>query len=344
MVEIINSLGGRMNRKPGILFVAACVIVAGFATPSIADEAAAQKAVLITGASTGIGRNAAEKLAAEGYFVYAGARKAADIEELNKIENVLAIRLDVTSQDEIDAAVKLIEGEGRGLWGVVNNAGVNVVGPLIELEESDLDFLFDVNIYGPYRVTRSFAPMIIESKGRIVNISSISGTLSGPGYGIYSASKHALEAFTDSLKREMDELDVKVSAVEPGNYKSQIGLTRCQRMVDDSDQSSYTYFEEYRVKSLQRCKDRLSSSDEESQGAEPDRVADAIQHALFDENPKEHYLVVPNQDEARWTITKAFEELLSLNQDHEYSYSREELIAIMDEEWAYISGEKSEEE
>ena len=333
-----------MSRKPRILFVAACLIVAGFATPSIADEAAAQKAVLITGASTGIGRNAAEKLAAEGYFVYAGARKAADIEELNKIENVLAIRLDVTSQDEIDAAVKLIEGEGRGLWGVVNNAGVNVVGPLIELEESDLDFLFDVNIYGPYRVTRSFAPMIIESKGRIVNISSISGTLSGPGYGIYSASKHALEAFTDSLKREMDELDVKVSAVEPGNYKSQIGLTRCQRMVDDSDQSSYTYFEEYRVKSLQRCKDRLSSSDEESQGAEPDRVADAIQHALFDENPKEHYLVVPNQDEARWTITKAFEELLSLNQDHEYSYSREELIAIMDEEWAYISGEKSEEE
>lgn len=333
-----------MSRKPGILFVAACVIVAGFATPSIADEAAAQKAVLITGASTGIGRNAAEKLAAEGYFVYAGARKAADIEELNKIENVMAVRLDVTSQEEIDAVVKLIEGEGRGLWGVVNNAGVNVVGPLIELEESDLDFLFDVNIYGPYRVTRSFAPMIIESKGRIVNISSISGTLSGPGYGIYSASKHALEAFTDSLKREMDELDVKVSAVEPGNYKSQIGLTRCQRMVDDSDQSSYTYFEEYRVKSLQRCKDRLSSSDEEPQGAEPDRVADAIQHALFDENPKEHYLVVPNQDEARWTITKAFEELLSLNQDHEYSYSREELIAIMDEEWAYISGEKSEEE
>jgi len=333
-----------MNRKPGVLLIAACVIVAGFATPSIADEAAAQKAVLITGASTGIGRNAAEKLAAEGYFVYAGARKAADIEELNEIENVMAVRLDVTSQEEIDAAVKLIEGEGRGLWGVVNNAGVNVVGPLIELEESDLDFLFDVNIYGPYRVTRSFAPMIIESKGRIVNISSISGTLSGPGYGIYSASKHALEAFTDSMKREMDELDVKVSAVEPGNYKSQIGLTRCQRMVDDSDQSSYTYFEEYRVKSLQRCKDRLSSSDEESQGAEPDRVADAIQHALFDENPKEHYLVVPNQDEARWTITKAFEELLSLNQDHEYSYSREELIAIMDEEWAYISGEKSEEE
>lgn len=323
--------------------MATCVMLAGFATSSVADDAAAQKAVLITGASTGIGRNAAEKLAAEGYFVYAGARKGKDIEGLNKIKNVMAVRLDVTSQDEIDAAVKLIEGEGRGLWGVVNNAGVNVVGPLIELEESDLEFLFDVNIYGPYRVTRSFAPMIIESKGRIVNISSISGTLSGPGYGIYSASKHALEAFTDSLKREMDELDVKVSAVEPGNYNSQIGLTRCQRMVDESDETNYTYFEEYRLKALARCKERLASGDGPD-GAEPDRVAEAIQHALFDENPKEHYLVVPNQDEARWTITKAFEELLSLNQDHDYSYSRDELIAIMDEEWAHISEEKSEEE
>ena len=332
-----------MNRKAGVLLMATCVMLAGFATSSVADDAATQKAVLITGASTGIGRNAAEKLAAEGYFVYAGARKAKDIEELNKIENVMAVRLDVTSQDEIDAAVKLIEGEGRGLWGVVNNAGVNVVGPLIELEESDLEFLFDVNIYGPYRVTRSFAPMIIESKGRIVNISSISGTLSGPGYGIYSASKHALEAFTDSLKREMDELDVTVSAVEPGNYNSQIGLTRCQRMVDESDETNYTYFEEYRLKALARCKERLANGDGPG-GAEPDRVAEAIQHALFDENPKEHYLVVPNQDEARWTITKAFEELLSLNQDHDYSYSRDELIAIMDEEWAHISGEKSEEE
>ncbi len=90
-----------------------------------------RKAVLITGASSGIGRAAAEKLAAEGYFVYAGARKAADIDELNEIDGIMAVRLDVTAQEEIDDAVALIESQGRGLWGIVNNAGINIIDPMI---------------------------------------------------------------------------------------------------------------------------------------------------------------------------------------------------------------------
>lgn len=199
---------GPMKR---IAFLAAlAIMLSGSVLPSyaLADEAESQKAVLITGASTGIGRNAAERLAAAGYFVYAGARKAADIEELNKIDNVMAVRLDVTKQDEIDAAVEQIRKEGRGLWGIVNNAGVNVVAPLIEADVSELEFLFDVNVYGVFRVTKAFAPLVIESSGRIVNISSISGVLSGNGYGMYAASKHAVEAFTDSLAREMEDLDV----------------------------------------------------------------------------------------------------------------------------------------
>ena len=112
--------------------------------------------------------------------------------ELNAIDNVQAIRLDVTKQSDINAAVDTVKAAERGLYAIVNNAGVNVTGPLIEIEESELDFLFDVNIYGPYRITKAFAPMIIESQGRISNVSSISGTLSGPLYGIYSMSKHAL--------------------------------------------------------------------------------------------------------------------------------------------------------
>jgi NAD(P)-dependent dehydrogenase (short-subunit alcohol dehydrogenase family) len=143
-----------------------------------AEENQAQKAVLITGASTGIGRAAAERLAANGYFVYAGARKQADIDELNQIKNIKAVRLDVTKQDEIDAAVELVRKEGRGLWGVVNNAGVNVVAPMIEADIAEFEFLFDVNVFGVFRVTKAFAPLVIESQGRIVNISSISGFLS----------------------------------------------------------------------------------------------------------------------------------------------------------------------
>jgi NAD(P)-dependent dehydrogenase (short-subunit alcohol dehydrogenase family)/uncharacterized cupin superfamily protein len=305
-----------------------------------ADEKSAQKAVLITGASTGIGRDAAEKLAADGYFVYAGARKAADIEELNKIENIMAVRLDVTRQEEVDAAVELIRKEGRGLWGIVNNAGVNVVAPLIEADISELEFLFDVNVYGVFRVTKAFAPLVIESQGRIVNISSISGFLSGGGYGMYSASKHAVEAFTDSLATEMDTLGVFVAAVEPGNFASEIGLTRCKRRLQDTDAKPYVYFEERRQQMLASCRERIAAG-VENEGTPPDAVSAAIKHALFDENPKDKYLVVPQQEEAGWTISQLIEEMLLLNARHEHSYTRDELIEYMDAFWPFAEGEKS---
>lgn len=306
------------------------------------QDAEAQKAVLITGASSGIGRLAAEQLAAEGYFVYAGARKASDIEELNKIDNIMAVRLDVTVQEEIDAAVKLIESEGRGLWGVVNNAGINVIDPLIEADESDLQFLFDVNVYGVFRVTKAFAPMIIDSKGRIVNISSIAGVLSGGlhGYGMYVMSKHAVEAYTDQLAFEMAGLGVKVSAVEPGSFRSEIGASRCKRMIANGDKKKYRYFGDAMQRYIDICKERVAGGGVSS-APPPDLVANAIENALFDESPKEHYLVVADPFEAIITIGKAFEELLHLNHDHEYSYTREQLIEMMDEEWAILKGEKT---
>lgn len=298
-------------------------------TPAYGDETTSQKAVLVTGASTGIGRKITEKLAAEGHFVYAGARKDKDIDALNQIENVQAVRLDVTIQEDIDAAVETVETGGLGLYAVVNNAGVNVLAPLIEIDEAELDFLFDVNIYGPYRITKAFAPLIIESQGRINNISSISGTLSGPLYGIYSMSKHALEAYTDTLAIEMGLLGVKVSAVEPGNYKTNIFHNRCDRMLARGYSAEGSRFEEFVAPRVEMCKNRPDDPD-----PEPDQVADAVLHALFDENPKEHYLVVPEQQQAEWTIRKAVEELVSLNEDHKFSYNRDELIKMLDEAMA----------
>ena len=327
----------------GIALLAALAItLSALIMPSTAyaDEVEAQKAVLITGASTGIGRNAAERLAAAGYFVYAGARKAADINALNEIDNVMAVRLDVTKQDEIDAAVELVRKEGRGLWGIVNNAGVNVVAPLIEADVSEVEFLFDVNVFGVFRVTKAFAPLIIESHGRIVNISSISGFLSGGSYGIYSASKHAVEAMTDSLAREMRELGVFVAAVEPGNFASEIGLTRCKRRLADTDAKPYVYFEERRQQLLSSCRERLEAGIVE-EGTPPHAVSVAIERALFDEDPKAHYLVVPEQVEAGWTISKVIDELLALNSRHDHSYTRDELVEYIDVFWPFAAGEKS---
>lgn len=307
-----------------------CVLTVGIAPASAAEQVTNmtdQKAVLITGASTGIGRKATEVLAAKGYFVYAGARKPGDIESLNQIDNVLGVRLDVTDQQEIEEAVKVVEARGLGLHGVVNNAGVNVLGPLIEIEESELDFLFDVNIYGPYRITKAFAPFIIESQGRIVNISSISGTLSSGLSGVYTMSKHALEAYTDALAMEMSLLGVKVIGIEPGNFKTNISHNRCDRILASGYDPKSSYWEQYVTQMVEMCKNRPEDTD-----PEPDLVAEAIHHALFDDQPKEHYLVVPEQRQAMWTIYKAIEELLVLNEDQSFSYTRDELVEMLDKE------------
>ncbi|MBT8047437.1 MAG: SDR family oxidoreductase [Xanthomonadales bacterium] len=291
---------------------------------AMADEATGQRAVLITGASTGLGRAMAELLAAKGHFVYAGARRDSDIAELSAIENIQGIRLDVTVQEDIDAAVKTITEAGRGLYGLVNNAGVAVLYPLIEIDEEEFDFQMDVNLYGPYRVTKAFAPLIIESKGRITTTGSISGILSGPLFGPYSMSKHAMEAFTDSLAREMERFDVTVSIIEPGNYESKIGANIAARLKARGFSTEGSLYKE----DLERMMGWL---DGDQISGDPQEVAEAARKALFDDNPKRRYMVVPNQRQADVTIGKAIEELVQLNQDQKYSFSRDELVKMLDE-------------
>lgn len=290
--------------------------------------AAEQKAVLVTGASSGLGRNMTEMMAASGYFVYAGARKDKDIEELNAIENVQAVRLDVTKQDEIDAAVKTISEAGRGLYGLVNNAGVLVSSPLIEIDEEEFNFQMNVNVYGPYRITRAFAPLIIESKGRIVTISSIAGTLSSATWGPYAMSKHAMEAFGDALADEMKGFGVKTSLVEPGTYQSKIA----DRAVEKAKQGNQA--------DVKESMDWLTKALAES--GDPDDVSKAVIHALFDASPKSRYMVVPNKDQAYATINRAMQRLVEHNKDQEYSFDRDALIEILDKAMAGKPAEATE--
>jgi len=310
-----------MRLSISTLLILAIVCVAGKASYSQETE---QKAILITGATTGIGRNLAETLAADGHFVYAGARKQSDMDALNAIDNIMAVRLDVTKQDEIDAAVELVRKEGRGLYGLINNAGVAVLAPMIEVDEGDMQFQMDVNMFGPYRVTKAFAPLIIESKGRISTTSSISGILSGSMAGPYSMSKHAVEAFTDSLAEEMRKFEVEVSAVEPGNYNSVIVDTMRRREKSLGRGFDGSLYKDEQIQLLEYPSDR-------SVFKEPDEVSAAFIHFLFDDNPKRRYLVVPNESEAEVTIRKAISELAQLNERQEYTYSRDQLIGMLDE-------------
>ena len=294
--------------------------------PAVAEEGP-QRAVLVTGATSGSGRVIAETLADRGYHVYAGARKQSDIDELNEIENIQAVRLDVTIQSDIDAAVETIRNEGRGLFGLVNNAGVAVMGPLVEVPESEVEFIFDVNVYGPYRVTKAFAPLIIESKGRITTTGSISGILSGLFYGPYSMTKHAMEAFTDSLAVEMQKFDVKVSIIEPGGFSSNIGKSTYERMkadgfsIDDS-----IYKEEWERNWLLE-----SEGDIDMDNDVPERIAAAVIDTLEADNPKARYMVVGTRGAGESTVRKAMQEMVQLNESHKYSLSRDELIEMLDE-------------
>jgi NAD(P)-dependent dehydrogenase (short-subunit alcohol dehydrogenase family) len=287
----------------------------------------AQRAVLVTGASTGIGRKVTERLAADGYFVFAGARKPEDLKALGALKNVQAVRLDVTRQEEIDAAADLIGKSGRGLYGLVNNAGIGTVGSVADMKPEEFDLLMAVNLYGPYRVTRAVEPLILAAKGRVINIGSISGIGFSPNLMAYSMSKHALEAFSDSLFLQLKDSGATSSIVEPGNYNSDIARNAIQRLGADA-------------KVLRDPGYHLSA--DRSRYKQPDEVADAVEKALFEPEPKRRYLVTPNQDEAEWAVTSLIGQLVQLNEGQRYTYSRDQLVKMLDDALAHSRPRTSE--
>ncbi len=294
---------------------AALALLTACATLQAAEPAA--KAVLVTGASSGIGRKITERLAADGYLVYATARKPEDLKALGQIKNVQALELDVTKPEQIAAALETITKAGRGLYGLVNNAGVGTAGSVAAMTPDEYELTMSVNAGGPVRMIRAFTPLIAQQKGRIVNIGSISGILAVPNLPAYSMSKHAVEALTDSAAAELESAGISVIVVEPGNYDSNIAKNALARMgaADPAAANSPGY----RLKG-----DRSSYK-------EPDEVAVAVEQALFEPQPKHRYLVVPNQGEAEVTIRKQIEQLVQLNEGQPYTYDRAALVKMLDE-------------
>lgn len=305
-----------------VLAVVLIIFLSAAPQTAAADD---QKSILITGASTGIGRNLAEALAEKGYHVYAGARKEGDLAELEAIENITAVKLDVTSQEQVDAAVEMIREKGTGLYGLVNNAGVGGGGPVLETSIEDQRFVYDINVEGVYRTTKAFAPMVIESKGRISTTGSIAGVLaSTAGYTAYSGSKHWIEAYTDALAAEMEPHGVMVSVIEPGSYQSNIRRTSAARRLDEVKAAGGEVTDEMK-------QDYKETAERELSLKEPDEVTDAFMHALFDDEPLRRYMVVPNEEQQELTIKTKVTELVQLNEWGPYSYSRDQLVDMIDE-------------
>ncbi len=172
---------------------------------------------MVTGASTGIGAATARELARRGFHVLAGVRRDTDADAL-RAANLEPVMLDITNEAEIAALVTRIGGdpERRPLRALVNNAGIGVNAPVEVLPLSEWRRLFDINLFGHVAMTQALLPALIESRGTVVNISSVGGKVAMATYGPYAGSKFALEAVSDALRREVGPLGVKVIVIEPG--------------------------------------------------------------------------------------------------------------------------------
>ena len=253
--------------------------------------------VLITGASSGIGRACAEFLASNGFKVYAGARKQEDIKELNKIENIISLEIDVTKQNTIDKAIEYIKNQKMGLYALINNAGIGRAGPLMELPVEDLYEQFDVNLFGIHRITKAVFPLLLESKGKIVMISSDSGFFATPFFGPYCSSKFALEGYSDSLRRELLVFDVKVVIIEPGRVNTSIWQKGEESLKILLERLKGSIFEK-----IAKEVGEYAIEKGKTEGLNPREIAKLVHKILRIKEPKTRYLIAP--DKLRYRLIK----------------------------------------
>ena len=245
--------------------------------------------VLVTGAGTGIGRFTAEYLAQNGFSVYAAARSEPDLAALGLLDRVVPVRLDVTRGPEIAAALELVRSRGTGLYGLVNNAGIAGGGPLAVLPDGDLEELFAVNLFGVHAVTKAFFPLIDQAQGRIVFIGSVMGFIAHPFAGPYCASKHALEAYADCLRRELFLTGVKVSLVQPGYVRSPLWAKSAARFAVAMEASRESAWQPHGDVSIRIA--RMLAAGSEKKTTPLARVAQAVYKGLSKGSPRARYLV-----------------------------------------------------
>ncbi|MGH2833690.1 MAG: SDR family NAD(P)-dependent oxidoreductase [Solirubrobacteraceae bacterium] len=245
-------------------------------------------AVLITGASTGIGRACAEHLQRLGFTVFAGVRKQSDMDLLGEA-GTHPLMLDVTESESISSALRTVdEVAPLGLVGLVNNAGIAVGGPLEFVAIEEWRHQLEVNFIGQIAVIQAALPALRRARGRIVNVTSIGGRLATPFLGPYNASKFALEAVTDALRLELHRFGIEVSAIEPGAVATPIwekGRVSAEQVTASMTPESLELY----GTGIDALRNGISQL--ERSGVPPLEVARAIEHALLARRPKPRYVV-----------------------------------------------------
>lgn len=266
------------------------------------EPSADRDAVVITGASTGIGRDTALYLAGKGLRVLAGVRKPADGEALvaalpgeakTSGGSVEPLIVDVASGESITRAAAEVDERlaGARLRGLVNNAGIALGGPQEYLPLDDWRRQFEVNVFGLVDITQKFLPLLVRSRGRVVNVSSIGGRVATPMMGPYVASKFAVEGLTAALRQELHSAGVWATCVQPGMVKTEIWKKGDEQIAQQKTSLPAVAHERYAplVAALERFSARGAR-----QGVEPVAVARAIEHALLAARPRTRYPVGPD--------------------------------------------------
>lgn len=254
-----------------------------------------KNAIVITGASSGIGKATALTLDQMGFHVFAGVRKQNDFETLQKegSQSLEPIFMDVTDRQTIQEAVSYIETKvhNEGIMGLVNNAGIVIAGPLEHIPVSAFQHQMDVNVTGPLIVTQAMLPLLRKAekgRARIVNIGSIAGRTTSPFTGPYNASKHALKAITETLRMELLPWDIKVSSIEPGAVKTPI-WDKTLALSDEIDQVMSKSAQKNYNTTINKVKHYARRAGEN--GTPVDKVVQAIVHALTTTQPKTRYKI-----------------------------------------------------
>jgi NAD(P)-dependent dehydrogenase (short-subunit alcohol dehydrogenase family) len=249
------------------------------------------KSVLVTGASTGIGRVSALRMDAAGWRVFAGVRREEDAMALREAasERLVPLTIDVTSGEQISAAAEEIgKSVGKtGLDGLVNNAGVAIPSPLETMPIEDFRRQIEVNLTGQVAVTQAMLPLIRMARGRIVFVSSIGGRIAFPLTGAYHAAKWGVEAVGDVFRQELRPWEISVSIVEPGSIDTPI-WERGEREADAMG-ARVPAREELYGKAIASYREVIKGL--AARGISPERVAKAIEHALNARRPRTRYLI-----------------------------------------------------
>ena len=293
-----------------------------------------KKPILVTGASSGIGNHLVHYLAQRGHGVYATVRNKNDYTALENIENITPLLMDVRNSQQISDAIEIIQQNGHGLYGVVNNAGIGELGFLSTWTDEEMFNIFDVNVFGPHRVTNACMDLLLTSQGRIVTIGSQGGIITSKMYGPYTMTKHAMEAYTDALSEELKPFGVHVSIVQPGGIITNVGVNSFEKFVSHLERARPPFDIEAKqiLASFNTPREDRSNEPESATNrkpSSPEIVSAAVYDALFSQNPKLRYLVGTHWEGNR-VIDTLIKKLLEENDNPQHNYSRDELVAIMD--------------